>query len=61
MRIETRLSALEGSAGPERVLVVVGPDETLRQALDRMGLAPGARVIAVHTGVPRARPVDGAP
>ena len=54
MRIENRLKALEVVTKPERVLVAVGPDETLERAIDRMGLAPGARVIAVHTGVPRS-------
>ena len=40
MRIENRLKALEVVTKPERVLVAVGPDETLERAIDRMGLAP---------------------
>ena len=53
MWIEHRLKALESVTEPERVLVVVGPGETLEQAVDRMGLAPGTPVVEVHTGVPR--------
>lgn len=58
MRLEHRLKSLESVAEPERVLVVVAPGETFEQAVDRVGLAPSAQVVAVHTGVPRARSVD---
>lgn len=61
MRLEHRLRSLESVAAPERVLVVVAPGETLERAVYGMGLASGARVIAVHTGVPRAASLGGCP
>ena len=61
MRLEHRLKSLESVAAPERVLVVVAPGETLAQATCRIGLAPDARVVAVHTGVPRAASLGGCP
>jgi len=54
VRIEQRIEALAAISGPLQ-LVVIAPDETVEQALERLG--PGASrssITFIRTGVPRA-------
>jgi hypothetical protein len=52
-RIEQRIDALAAISGPPQ-LVVIGPDETVEQALERLGPGASQNVIFIRTGVPRA-------
>ena len=52
-RIEQRIEALVAISEPPQ-LVVIGPDETVEQALERLGPNASQNVTFIRTGVPRA-------
>ena len=51
-RLSERVEAV-GAAGRKQRIVVVGPDETEEQALQRNGLSGSGPWIFIRTGVPR--------
>ena len=52
-RIEQRIDALAAISGPPQ-LVVIQSDETVEQALERLGSSVSQNIIFIRTGVPRA-------
>ena len=54
-RLSDRIEALAVSGSRKRI-AVIGPDESVEQALHRLGLSPvsAASLILIRTGVPRS-------
>jgi hypothetical protein len=52
-RLEQRIDALAAVSGPPQIFVIA-PDETVEQALERLGPTASKSSIFIRTGVPRA-------